>query len=159
MRFRRNWVSNYPVLVLAIKLTQNLIYGGLIMIEVYQAEEFGNNEKPYCKVAEFDHDSLQEAYGNTQNIDETWSETGYRSTSSGDVIVVNGEANFLVPMGNGRNGNKMYSNWGDTEVINNFDANGFIYNGDHKILDEGLLATFTTSMSAEQVYRILTNKK
>ena len=31
MRFGRNWVSNYPVLVLAIKLTQNLIYGGLIM--------------------------------------------------------------------------------------------------------------------------------
>ena len=36
MRFRRNWVSNYPVLVLAIKLTQNLIYGGLIMYNIYQ---------------------------------------------------------------------------------------------------------------------------
>ena len=51
-------------------------------------------------------------------------------------------------MGNGRDGNKMYSNWGDTEVINNFNANGFMYNGDHKIFakDGGLLGTFTTSM-------------
>tara|TARA_R110000824_G_scaffold74695_4_gene189794 strand:+ start:47 stop:481 length:435 start_codon:yes stop_codon:yes gene_type:complete len=142
--------------VLAIKLTQNLIYGGLIMIEVYQAEEFGNNEKPYCKVAEFDHDSLQEAYQDTQNLDELWCNKligfsksyAYRSTSSGDVIVVNGKAHFLVPMGNGRYGNKMYQNWGETEVINNFDASGFIYNGDHKIFakDGGLLGTFTTSM-------------
>ena len=132
------------------------------MIEVYQAEEFGNNEKPYCKVAEFDHDSLQEAYRDTQNCNELWCDTdigkssiirnhnheAYRSTSSGDVIIVNGKAHFLVSMGNGRNGNKTYKNYGKTEVINNFDANGFIYNGDHKIFakDGGLLATFTTSM-------------
>ena len=70
------------------------------MIEVYQAEEFGNNEKPYVKVAEFDHDSLQEAYQDTQNIDESWCDKligfgkAYRSTSSGDVIVVNGKAHF-----------------------------------------------------------------
>jgi len=121
------------------------------MIEVYQAEEFGNNEKPYCKVAEFDHDSLQEAYRDTQNIDESWCDKligfskAYRSTSSGDVIVVNGEAHFLVPMGNGRDGNKMYQNWGETEVINNFDASGFIYNGDYKIYgqDGKIMATVT----------------
>lgn len=109
------------------------------MIKVYQATEFGNNEKPYVKVAEFNHDSIQQAYSDTNSIDECWCERlgmneAYRSTSSGDVLVENGVVHFLVPMGNGRDGDKMYSNWGETEVINNFNVNGFTYDGDHKVI-------------------------
>ena len=37
---------------------------------------------------------------------------------------------FLVPMGNGRRGDKMYDNWGETEEINYFNPNGFIYQGE-----------------------------
>jgi len=111
------------------------------MIPVYHATEFANNEKPYIKVAEFNHDSIQQAYRDTNSIDESWCETlgmdvTYRSTSSGDVLVENGVAHFLVPMGNGPRGEKMYANWGDTEVINNFNADGFIYEGEVKLEGE-----------------------
>ena len=114
------------------------------MIKVYQAAEFANNEKPYKLVATIDTESFQYAYRKTQNIDEAWSDEGYRSTSEGDVLVHDDVTYFLVPMGNGRNGNKSYENWGDTEVIDNFDSNGFLYNGNHKIYskDGSLMATF-----------------
>ena len=114
------------------------------MIKVYQATEFANNEKPYKHVANVDTDSINEAFASTQNGEESWSEHGHRSTSEGDVLVHDNIAYFLVPMGNGPRGNKSYENWGDTEVIDNFDINGFIYNGNHKIYfkDGSLMATF-----------------
>ena len=103
------------------------------MIEIYHATEFGNNEQPYEHVANIDTNSVQEAFAATQNIDDSWcSWDNKRSTSSGDVLVCDGVAHFLVPMGNGPRGNKVYENWCDTEVINNFDVNGFIYNGEFK---------------------------
>ena len=58
------------------------------MITVYHATEFGNNEKPYKKVALIDTFSFQHAYRKTQNIDEAWSEDNLRSTSEGDVLVL-----------------------------------------------------------------------
>ena len=127
------------------------------MIKVYQASEFGNNEKPYKLVAQFwNHNSLQEAYRDTQNIVESWSEDGHRSTSSGDVIVTNcmvegknPTAYFLVPMGNGRSGNKMYENWGETEVITNFDIDGFEYQGKVKRFMEN---NGTVTASSEELY-------
>ena len=111
------------------------------MIQVYHATVFSNNEKPYVKVAEFNHDSIQKAYRDTNSIDESWCRklgmnVRYRSTSSGDVLVENGVAHFLVPMGNGPRGEKMYENWGDTETINNFSADGFIYEGEFKLCGE-----------------------
>jgi hypothetical protein len=110
------------------------------MIKIYHATEFGNNEKPYKHVADVDTDSIGKAFGATQNGDESWSEHGHRSTSSGDVLVQDGVAYFLVPMGNGRDGEKFYTNWGDTEVINNFDANGFVYQGKFKVYGKGEVA-------------------
>ena len=103
------------------------------MIKIYHAREFANNEKPYQHVATIDTESFQYAYRKTQNIDEAWSDEGYRSTSEGDVLVHDDVTYFLVPMGNGRDGNKSYENWGDTEVINNFDINGFIYQGEQRV--------------------------
>ena len=105
------------------------------MITVYHATEFGNNEKPYKKVAVIDTLSFQHAFNKTQNIDEPWSEDNLRSTSEGDVLVLDeGQdteiAFFLVPMGNGRRGDKMYDRWGDTEEIDYFNADGFIYQGE-----------------------------
>tara|TARA_R100000655_G_C2893710_1_gene177555 strand:- start:83 stop:400 length:318 start_codon:yes stop_codon:yes gene_type:complete len=99
----------------------------LEMIQVFHATEFGNNEKPYKLVAEFNHSNRSLAFQQTNNIEEPWSEEGHRSTSSGDVIVVNGEAFFLVPANNGPNGKKFYKNFGKTERIENFNENGFIY--------------------------------
>jgi|TARA_R110000803_G_C11778959_1_gene296350 hypothetical protein len=107
------------------------------MIQVYHATEFGNNEKPYTYVANVDTDTIGEAFAATQNGDDGWCDwTDVRSTSSGDVLVHDGVAHFLVPMGNGPRGNKMYAAWGDTEVINNFDADGFIYEGETKLEGE-----------------------
>tara|TARA_Y100000592_G_C5266088_1_gene219604 strand:+ start:218 stop:553 length:336 start_codon:yes stop_codon:yes gene_type:complete len=105
------------------------------MITVYHATEFGNNEKPYKKVALIDTFSFQHAYRKTQNIDEAWSEDNLRSTSEGDVLVLDEGLDteityFLVPMGNGRRGDKMYDNWGETEEINYFNPDGFIYQGE-----------------------------
>lgn len=99
------------------------------MIKVYQATKDFNNEEPYRHVATIDTNSIEYAYTKTQNIDSSWSEEGYRSTSSGDVFVQDDVAYFLVPMGNGARGAKSYENWGETEVINNFNINGFIYEG------------------------------
>ena len=108
------------------------------MIKIYHAKELGNNEKPYECVAQVNTDSIQEAYHSTQNIDDNWCTwDNKRSTSSGDVLVKNDDtAYFLVPMGNGRNGNKLYENYGETEVINNFDVQGFEYQGKFKTFQE-----------------------
>ena len=105
------------------------------MITVYHATEFGNNEKPYKKVAEIDTVSFQHAFRKTQNIEEAWSKDNLRSTSEGDVLILDEGLKtevcyFLVPMGNGRKGNKFYEAWGETEEIDNFNANGFIYQGE-----------------------------
>lgn len=104
-------------------------------ITVYHATEFGNNEKPYKKVAVVQTVSFTHAFHSTQNIDEPWSEYGHRSTSEGDVLVLDEGLEseltfFLVPMGNGRRGDKMYEAWGETEEIDNFNPNGFIYEGE-----------------------------
>ena len=99
------------------------------MFDIYHSTK-GNNELPYERVACIHTDSLSEAFGSTQNIDESWHPEGKRSTSSGDVLhdLINDKFYFLVPMGNGRHGEKIYETWGDTVVIDNFDLNGFIYN-------------------------------
>ena len=104
------------------------------MIKIYHAKELGNNEKPYECVAQVDTDSIQEAYHSTQNIDDNWCTwDNKRSTSSGDVLIKDDDtAYFLVPMGNGRHGDKLYENWGQTEVIDNFNVNGFEYQGEIK---------------------------
>jgi len=102
------------------------------MIKVFHTKELFENEGPYELVAEFAHSSMNAAYKDTQNIDESWNGSDEkRSTSSGDVIEIDGVAYFLVPRSNGYAG-KMYKNWGDTEVIDNFDINGFIYEGELK---------------------------
>ena len=140
------------------------------MITIYHATEFMNNEKPYKKVASVKTVSLQQAFRLTNNIDESWVDNldvklecelpkgkdGFRSTSSGDVMIIDeGTENelvyFLVPMGNGPRGNKLYENRGETEVIDNFDINGFMYNGNHKIYfkDGSLMATFTRPSTQE----------
>ncbi len=140
------------------------------MITIYHAREFMNNEMPYLKVASVNTVSLQHAYRLSNNIDEAWIDnsdvklecklgagvTGLRSTSSGDVMIIDeGTENelvyFLVPMGNGPRGNKLYENRGETEVIDNFDINGFMYNGNHKIYskDGKLMATFKKPSNQE----------
>ena len=151
------------------------------MITIYHAKEFMNNEMPYLKVATVKTVSLQHAFRLTNNCDECWVDnikkdeafvfgtgdvkleyklgegvTGLRSTSSGDVMIIDeGTENelvyFLVPMGNGPRGNKLYENSGETEVIDNFDINGFMYNGNHKIYskDGGLMAIFKKPSNQE----------
>jgi hypothetical protein len=134
------------------------------MITVYHTTEFMNNEKPYTKVASINTVSFQHAYRLTNNVDEAWVDNqdvklecelpeghnSLRSTSSGDVMILDEGSDdelvfFLVPMGNGPRGNKSYENSGDTEEIDNFDINGFMYNGNHKIYakDGSLMAIFT----------------
>jgi len=103
------------------------------MIKIYQTTKEFNNEEPYRHVATIDTDCLQDAYRKTQNIDSSWSEEGYRSTSSGDILLHNDIAYFLVPMGNGSKGNKIYEDWGNTEVITNFNIHGFTYEGRTKV--------------------------
>ncbi len=98
------------------------------MIEVFHTTEFMNNEKPYELVATFDHSDRGRAYYETQNIDESWSNDGRRSTSSGDVIRVDGVHYFLVPLTNGAGGDKVYDTFGETVPVENFDQQGFIYN-------------------------------
>tara|TARA_R110001592_G_scaffold153992_3_gene382861 strand:+ start:1764 stop:2192 length:429 start_codon:yes stop_codon:yes gene_type:complete len=140
------------------------------MITIYFAREFMNNEMPYLKVASVNTVSLQHAYELTNNINKSWLSneditlecklskgvTELRSTSSGDVMIIDeGTENelvyFLVPMGNGPRGNKLYENSGETEVIDNFDINGFMYNGNHKIYskDGGLMAIFKKPSNQE----------
>lgn len=103
------------------------------MIKVYQTTKDFNNEEPYRHVATIHTESFQYAFSKTQNIDSSWSEEGYRSTSSGDVLVHDDIAYFLVPLGNGARGNKSYANYGNTEVINNFNINGFTYEGQTQV--------------------------
>lgn len=140
------------------------------MITIYHAKEFMNNEMPYLKVASVKTGLLQHAYELTNNINKSWisnedvklecklpkGKDGLRSTSSGDVMIIdegteNEVAYFLVPMGNGPRGNKLYENSGETEVIDNFDNNGFMYNGNHKIYskDGGLMAIFKKPSNQE----------
>ena len=97
------------------------------MIEVFHTTEFQNNEKPYELVAEFSHSDRAKAYHDTQNIDDSWSPEPKRSTSSGDVIRVDGVAFFLVPLRNGVEGDRIYDTFGETVRIDNFDPKGFIY--------------------------------
>ena len=97
------------------------------MIEVFHTTEFMNNEKPYELVAEFSHSDRGRAYQDTQNLDEPWSSEPKRSTSSGDVIRVDGVAFFLVPLRNGVDGDRVYDTFGETVQIDNFDVEGFIY--------------------------------
>jgi len=102
------------------------------MIKVFHTKELFENEGPYELVAEFAHSSMNAAYKDTQNIDESWNGSDEkRSTSSGDVIEIDGVAYFLVPRTNGIDGagRKRYADWGDTQVIDNFDIDGFIYEG------------------------------
>lgn len=106
---------------------------------VYHTTEFENNEAPYELVAMVETDSISEAYEKTQNLDKPWSKHGKRSTSSGDVIVINDKAYFLVPFSNGRHGNKIYDSWGDTVVIDNFSTKGFIYDDVKKYVPSSVL--------------------
>lgn len=99
------------------------------MIEVFHTTEFMNNEKPYELVAEFSHSDKSAAYLATQNLDDPWSSDPWnrRSTSSGDVIRVDGVSFFLVPLRNGVDGDRVYDTFGETVRIDNFDVEGFIY--------------------------------
>lgn len=98
------------------------------MFDIYHSIK-GNNELPYTRVTCVHTESLAEAFAATQNIDGSWHHEGKRSTSSGDVLhdLINDKFYFLVPMGNGRYGEKIYETWGDTVVIDNFNLSGFIY--------------------------------
>ena len=100
------------------------------MIKVFHAKEFGFIESGFVQVAEMDYDGkpsmiLHHAFDKTQNIDTAWSPDGHRSTSSGDVISVMQDGKevffFLVPFG--------YPDATDTVVIDNFDIDGFVYEG------------------------------
>tara|TARA_R110000787_G_scaffold281108_1_gene392230 strand:+ start:379 stop:807 length:429 start_codon:yes stop_codon:yes gene_type:complete len=141
------------------------------MITIYHATEFMNNEKPYKKVASVETVSLQQAFRLTNNIDESWvdnsdvklecelpeGKNGLRSTSSGDVMIIdegtdNESVLFLVPMGNGPRGNKFYENRGNTEEIDNFNVDGFMYKGNHKIYSkDGSLMAIVEKPSTQEV--------
>tara|TARA_R110000787_G_scaffold176648_1_gene288802 strand:+ start:459 stop:773 length:315 start_codon:yes stop_codon:yes gene_type:complete len=99
------------------------------MFDIYHSSKGGNNELPYERVACIHTDSLHKAFSDTQNIENAWHPESKRSTSSGDVLhdLINDQYYFLVPMGNGRHGEKIYETWGDTVLIENFNINGFIY--------------------------------
>ena len=59
---------------------------------------------------------------------------------------------FLVPMGNGPRGNKFYENRGNTEEIDNFNVDGFMYKGNHKIYSkDGSLMAIVEKPSTQEV--------